>query len=85
MKKRRHVYVVLCNKEPMIYNICSSYKKAQEYADSLVNDRKTQDGFYHTHYGPAGVEAGERLRFSVCIKGGHYDSCFIQVKQFPLR
>lgn len=52
--KRRYIYVVLCNVNPIIYGVYASKKRALDYANYLIKYREDMAkergwgfGFYH--------------------------------------
>ena len=45
-KKDKWVYIVSCNKEPIIYGVYFNCREAVKYAESLVLYRRPE-GFYH--------------------------------------
>jgi hypothetical protein len=55
-KKDEFVYLVYCNKEPVVYGVCKSKHDAVRYACSLIRYRKNKAkerskefGYYHFH------------------------------------
>jgi len=88
--KNRYVYIVFCNKKPIVYAVMSSYKSAKKYADYLIDYRKPI-GFYH--YVEDKTSANKNCSivsarlFSACLKcdNKYDDGCFVYIERYVVK
>lgn len=97
--KRRYVYIVFCNVNPIIYGVYLNKQKALKYAQSLITYRRERArergypfDFYHYCLENKGKEnefdKKEKTIFSTCLKikdnlEFSEDRCIIKVIRYP--
>ncbi len=92
---KTYIFLVYCNKDPIVYGVYRDYRKAVKYANDLIVYRRPL-GFYH-FYNTSRKEVLDILRsednlliesrslfYSACIKdvkaGLRYDKCYVQIE-----
>lgn len=91
MNKPKWVYLVYCNREPIVYSVYLSMRNAMKHAKMLIEYRQPIEFYYHYDFSKTKdipeLHDREKLIYSACIKAAvnpDYNGCIIKVERRKL-
>lgn len=88
VNKPKWVYLVYCNKKPIVYSVYSSMRDAIKHAKMLIEYRQPIDFYHYCDFSKTKdipkLHSLEKLIYSVCIKTAvnpEYNECIVKVER----